>query len=62
MSQQRQFKGLPSFTPSPPEHSSTWFPSFQLNTPPNVQQPQWLVQLGQTSHYFFLKNMVEHAT
>jgi hypothetical protein len=54
MSQQRQFKGLPSFTPlsSPPEPSPTWSPPFQPPyTPlPNVQQQQWFVQPGQTSH------------
>jgi HNH endonuclease len=52
MSQQRQFKGLPSFTPSsPPEPSPTWSPPFQPPyTPlPNVQQ-QWFMQPGQTSH------------
>lgn len=60
MSQQRQFKGLSTFIPvqSPLEPSPTWPPPYQgppsyqpPNTPPPpVQQPQWPVQQGQTSH------------
>ena len=59
MSQQRQFKGLPAFTPvqSSPEPSPIWSPPYQGSptyqppyTPPPVQQPPWPVQPGQTSH------------
>ena len=59
MSQQRQFKGLPTFTPvqSSPEPSPIWSPPYQGSptyqtpyTPPPVQQPPWPVQPGQTSH------------
>ena len=60
MSQQRQFKGLPTFTPiqSPSEPSPLWSPPYQgfptyqpsYTPPPPVQQPQWPVQPGQTSH------------
>jgi hypothetical protein len=60
MSQQRQFKGLPSVTPLQPEPSPTWSPPYQgsppfkspfPNTPPpQVQQPQRFVQPQQTNY------------
>ncbi|HEY6284359.1 MAG TPA: hypothetical protein VIX20_01745, partial [Ktedonobacteraceae bacterium] len=60
MSQQRQFKGLPTFIPVqlPPEPSPTYPPPYQgsqsyqspYTPPPPVQQSQWSFQPGQCSH------------
>ena len=59
MSQQRQFKGLPSVIPLQPEPSQSWSPPYHesppfqpppTNTPlPNGQQPQWSVQPPKTN-------------